>query len=78
MAYDEAERNAEEVFPRFADPQHEINTGAFPHGGVKQLITWLDDHDQPTPRSRATRRHLAELDEDGQTIWEELEPVTPA
>ena len=51
------------------DPAFEIETGNFPHGGVRRITQWFDAERCPTPRSRAVRRITAELDERGQEIW---------
>jgi hypothetical protein len=55
---------APKLLAGMADPVYEIN-----HGGIVQLVTWLDDNDQPVVRSEAARRFITECDESGKHIW---------
>ena len=63
------ESQASKLFADMADPVYEINHGKFEHGGTLQLVTWLDENDQPVARSKAARRFIAECDESGKRIW---------
>lgn len=72
MGYDDIERRAPELFRRVADPHVEIETGAFPHGGVRRIVEWLDvEGDRPVPRSRAAMKRVSELDQVGNVVWQE-------
>jgi len=51
------------------DPDTEIETGTFEHGGRRRLTLWLDAAGRPTPRSRASHVHRSEQALDGTVLW---------
>jgi hypothetical protein len=70
MGYDDIERRAPELFRAVADPHVEIDTGAFPHGGARQIVEWLDERaDRPVPRSAAAMKRVTEFDRAGNVVW---------
>ena len=65
-----AER-ADDINNAAADPIYEMETGVFPHGGVRLVTTWLDCNDKPTRKSLACSRVIHEWDDKGKTIFKE-------
>lgn len=62
MGFDELESEADDLLDdEPSDPVCEIETGAFPNGGVRLVTEWLDrDGVREVPRSRAERKRLCE------------------
>ena len=65
-----AER-ADDINNAAADPIYEMETGVFPHGGVRLVTTWLDKNGKPIKKSSASSRVIHEWDEQGKTIYKE-------
>lgn len=74
---DELEKLAPELLQSrgVRDPSISIETGSFPHGGVRRVTQWMGEDRHPTRRSRAAWKLTAEYDEQGQVIWEETEKL---
>ena len=53
----------------------EVETGAFDHGGVRLIRTWLDAKGDSIRRSRAVMCELQELGEGGELLWSERRDV---
>ncbi|UJF31555.1 hypothetical protein [Paenibacillus hexagrammi] len=58
-----------------SNPSIEINTGSFDHGGVRQIIYYLDENGKNVSKAIAKRYRISELDKDGVTLWEKEVPV---
>lgn len=67
--------HASEYGRELSDVALEIETGAFDHGGVRLIRTWLDAKGDPIRRSRAVMCELRELGEDGELLWSERRDV---
>ena len=52
------------------DPTYEEIETETPSGGVKMLVSYMDEEGEPAPRSKATRGIIVEVDADGHTIQE--------
>lgn len=50
------------------DPCFEMNEGAFPNGGVRMLIQWMNHENELVRRSKATKKIESELSSDGGEI----------
>jgi hypothetical protein len=71
MGLADLEERRGEIDAAASDPEVEIETGTFEHGGVRRITEWLDDSRRPAPRSQATRFHRAEFSLDGEVVWRE-------
>ncbi len=71
MGLAELEQRRAEIEAGTSDPEVEIETGTFEHGGVRRITEWLDDEGRPAPRSVATRSQRAEFARDGTVLWRE-------
>lgn len=50
----------------------EIEKGSFPHGGIRQVKSYLDQNDQLTIKAKAVKVHISELRSDGKVVYEEI------
>lgn len=58
------------------DPDVEMETGEFPHGGVRLITEWLDESQLGwARRSEAAFRRTTELSPDGDVVWQEVQPA---
>lgn len=60
-----------------SDPTFKIETGSFPHGGVRRLTHWRGEDGRPTRSSRAVKRITVECDEQGRVVWKETVKIQP-
>lgn len=57
------------------DPEMEINSGNFEHGGVRQIIYYYDEKKRPMIKSKANKKVTYELDKKGHRIWSKEESI---
>lgn len=50
----------------------EIEKGSFPHGGIRQVKSYLDQNDQLTVKAKAVKVYISELRSDGKVVYEEI------
>lgn len=71
LDYDRLEVSRPDHLSAPSDPHMEIDKRAGTEQ-VERVVEWLDDDDQPQPRSRATRRRVTNFELDGtRTTWTE-------
>lgn len=57
------------------DPTFSIETGSFPHGGVRRVTQWVGEDGRPTRSSRAVQKISVEYGEGGEVVWKETQRI---
>lgn len=53
-----------------------IESGSFPNGGVRRILTFLDADGKPVTRGEAAQIHVSERGTDGKAVSETIEPYS--
>lgn len=59
------------------DLAFKIETGSFPHGGVRRVTQWMGEDGRPTRSSRAVKKISIEYGEGGEVVWRETVKIEP-
>jgi hypothetical protein len=57
------------------DASIEINSGEFPHGGIRSITYYYDDVGEVIAKSKAVESRTYELDKDGKIVWSEVKKL---
>ncbi|WP_099223079.1 hypothetical protein [Listeria costaricensis] len=57
------------------DPQIEIETGKYPHGGIRLLKHYVDKNNELIPKSKATKVIINEYGKDGDILFQRVEEL---
>ena len=60
---------------RVSDPELEIETGEFAHGGIRLFKGYFDNEGNIVPKSKASKMKLTEHGEDGSVLWEDEQNI---
>jgi len=62
---------ANQLGAEITDPVFDIAEGVYPHGGVRKITQWLDNHGKPIRKSKSKKSKIFELDQKGKVLWSE-------